>query len=399
MELIHGPEPFIDANNNGIYNQGEKFFDIGLIDPTPASTDFPIANSTPVLTFNELTVLPDTSFPVMTFAWNVEDLDGIQTITKINIALNDTIQFISLPGATRLVTLRTNDFSNSITDMEVLLNGSDLNIYSEKLPGLKLNALNRFYIQAEDISGAKSFFISIPDTGKSWYVKKPKGKLLIVDDLEVSGSVNNNSKVFYNSIFNSISGGVLAGKFETYDLYNSALPFENVTFYETIKLFDFIFWYSSTRPRLDLLNLVSNKFRETGGKMAFSMAIEDSSANYQYDVSTLQGFLPIDSLGTRVTQGFLLPGADVLPSSQNSGYPALKTSSTVSFVRNFKPNNIIAVKTYELSSSQLNGNVGFKSTDNTLFFIGLPLYQSNGGDANVPSLLEKIFIDDFGLTP
>lgn len=397
--INYGPEPFTDVNGDGVYSSGEEFFDIGLIDPTPAELNFPIVNSTPVLTFNKLTVLPDTSFPVMTLAWNADDLDGVETITKINIALNDTTRFISLPGATRLVTLRARDFSNSVIDMEILLDGSDLNIASERLPGLKLNDFNKFFVQAEDISGAKSFFVSIPDSGKNWYVKQPKGKLLIVDDFQSTGSTDNNTKQFYNNAFNSVSGGALIGKYEMYDLANTPLPFENVTFFETIKLFNYVFWYSSSRPRLDLLNLVSNRFREANGKIAFSMTLEDSSASFQYDIGTLQGFLPLDSLGDRVSQGFLLSGADVLPSNQNSGYPELKTSSTVSFARTFHPNNIIAEEVYELSSSQLNGNIAFKSTDNTLFFIGLPLSQANGGNANVSSLLGKIFIEDFGLTP
>ncbi|OGU76677.1 MAG: hypothetical protein A2V93_01475 [Ignavibacteria bacterium RBG_16_34_14] len=397
--INYGSEPFVDVNKNGVYNPGEKFFDIGLIDPTPASTDFPIVNTTPVLTFNELTVLPDTSFPVMTFAWNADDLDGVETITKINIALNDTTLFVSLPGGTRLVTLRTKDFSNPAVEMEILLNGSDLSIFSEKLPGLKLDDFNKLFIQAEDISGARSDFISLPDSGTNWYIKKPIGKLLIVDDFQTSGVSNNESKQFYNNAFSSIAGGSLTGKFETYDLFNSSLPFENVTFPETIKLFDFIFWYSTSQPRLDLLNLVTNEFRESGGKIAFSMTLLDSSSTFQYDIGSLQGFLPIDSLGTRVELSALLAGADVLPSNQGSGYPILKTTSSIGSARTFHPNNIIAEKVYEVSSTQLNGNIGFKSIDNTLFFIGFPLHVCNGGNANVHALLEKIFIDDFGLTP
>jgi hypothetical protein len=390
-----GPEPFTDNNGNGVYDLGESFFDVGLIDPTPAKIDFPIINSSPVISFNELTVLPDISFPVMTFAWNADDLDGVQTITKINIALNDTAQFISLPGGTRLITLRTRDFSNSFPEMEILINGSDQNMFSEKLPGIKLNDTNIFYIQAEDISGAKSDFVSLPGSGTSWYVKQPAGKFLIVDDFP-SGLT---AAQFYDNTFNSISGGALAGKFETYDIDNSPLPFENVTFPETIKLFDFIFWYSSSQPSLDLLNLITNKFRESGGKIAISLSLLDSSSSFQYDLGSLQGFLPIDSLGMRVELQVLLSGADVLPSNQASGYPALKTTSSISAARIFHPNIAIAEKVYEVSSSQLNGNVGFKAIDNTLFFIGFPLHVCNGGDGNVPELLEKIFIDDFGLTP
>ena len=37
-----GPEPFVDANNDSVYNSGEKFFDIGLIYLSPATLDFPL---------------------------------------------------------------------------------------------------------------------------------------------------------------------------------------------------------------------------------------------------------------------------------------------------------------------------------------------------------------------
>jgi len=45
------------------------------------------------------------------------------------------------------------------------------------------------------------------------------------------------------------------------------------------------------------------------------------------------------------------------------------------------------------------GNIAFRTTAKNLFFIGLPLYLCNGGNANVPALLEKIFFEDFGVTP
>jgi len=396
-----GSEPFVDQNMDGTFNQGEKFFDIGLIDPTPASTKFPILNSTPEISWNELTILPDTSFPVMTLAWNADDLDGTETIVKINIALNDTTSFVSLNGGARLITIRTNPaVAGQNPELEILLNGSDQNIFPDKLKGIKLDDQNKIYVQAEDISGAKSSFISIPDSGNTWFVKKPNGKVLIVDNFQVSNqSANTEAANFYNQSFSSIAGGSLAGKFEVFDMQNSALPFENVTLLETLKLFEFVFWYSTSKPRLDLLNLVTNKFREANGKIAISLTLEDSSSSFPFDLSSLQGFLPIDSVGKKVQQGFLLSGADVVPSSQVMNYPPLKTSATISFVRVFEPNGINAEKVYELSSTQLNGNISFRTTDKTLFFIGLPLHQCNGGFANVEELLEKIFIEDFGLIP
>ena len=176
-----GPEPFIDKNANGIYDETEYYYDLGLVDPTPASFNFPLKNSAPSISWSELSFLSDTSFPVMSFGWNADDIDGVESILKINIALNDTnsaSNIISLDGSVRTITLRAQDFSTSSPQMQILIEGQEGNINSELLPGLMLDADNVFYIQAEDISGATSSFISLPGSGESWYVKKPAGNFI-----------------------------------------------------------------------------------------------------------------------------------------------------------------------------------------------------------------------------
>ncbi len=280
--------------------------------------------------------------------------------------------------------------------MEILINGSDQNIHTELLSGLLLDENNKIYLQAEDLSGANSEIISLPDSNDTWYVKKPKGKLLIFDDLH-GGSSDEEARIFYNQVFSTIGGGSLAGKFDQYDLFNQPLPFESVTLLETMKLFDYAFWYSASDPRIDLLNIVTNKYLQSGGKIAFSLTFQNSSEEFQFDLSILQGFLPVDSVSSALT--FLLSGADVLPSEPNSGYLPLKTTATISFVRTYVPNALVSTKIYELSSSQLSGNIGFITNDKTRFFIGLPLHQCNGGDGNVDVMLEKVFFEEFGLVP
>jgi hypothetical protein len=390
-----GPEPYIDENEDSVYNEGEFFNDIGLIDPTPASLIFPIKNTPPVVVWNDRTVLPDTSFPVMTFKWDADDLDGVESIKFINIALNDTNNFISLNGTIRLITLRIKDLGNPVPVMEVLINGIDTPGPKPELTGLLLDDNNIFYVQAEDLSGAKSQMISLPDSSDTWYVKKPKGQVLIFDDY--SGGSSDEATIFYNQVFSDIGGGSLAGKFDVYDLFNQPLPFENVTLFESIKLFDYTYWYSATNPRLELLNIVTNRYLQTGGKIAFSMTFQDSSADFTFDLSILQGFLPIDSVSAFLP--FLLPGAEVISSTPGINYPALETTVTIGLVRTFIPNAVVTTELYNVVSSQLNGNVGFINNNKTEFFIGLPLHQCNGGDQNVDDLLEKVFFEEFGLIP
>lgn len=385
--ISFGPEPFIDSDNNGKYSSGETYFDIGNIDPTPAKLSFPIKNTAPVIEWDELTQLPDTSFPVMTIRWNADDLDGVESITSINIALNDTTDFVSLNGSVRLVTLRVDNLNSANPQMEILLNGNEQNVFSEKLPNLRLNDFNKIYIQAADISGAKSSFTELPDTSKSWFVKKPLGNLLVVDDFnEASPSANAAADNFYKTQFTNLTNG----KYDKLDLANNPLPFSNVTLPQTLKLFDYIFWYSTKTPSLDLLNLVTNPFVESGGKIAFSMTFEDPTSTFEYDLASIQGFLPVDSLSKKVP--FLFSGQAV---PVVSGYPQLLTSSTISSVRNIYPNSLTEL-VYNIQSPQINGPIGFRNQN--LFFVGLPLHQANGS-GNVNLLLEKIFIEHFGYTP
>jgi len=388
---IHfGPEPFVDLNNNGKWDSGEPFTDIGLIDPSPATQKFPIKNSPPTIQWNSLSLVSKstfTSFPAMTFGWDASDIDGDETIQQINIALNDTTDpshFVILDGSVRNVAIRTTDFTNSSPMMDVLIEGSESNIASQKLPGLKFNDYNKFYVQAEDISGAKSKFISWPDSTQKWYVKKPSGKLLIVRDY----SLQDNSASFYESEFDSLG---LAGKYDEYDLVQNPYPYPNITFLQTMKLFKYIFWYTDNNPSLDLASALTQNYLDAGGKIAFSMQFPQS-----FDVSQLQNFLPIipDSTGFSLR---VLGNVDVVSDTTSPQYPDLKTTSTAFRVRSFYLTQLGALPIYYYKNGDLPGYTGFMDEQKDVFFISLPLHIMDG-NGTVKTLLDKVFIQDFGLT-
>jgi len=393
--INYGSEPFTDKNNNGAYDAGESFIDIGVINPTPAQIKYPIKNSSPEVQWNVLSVLPDTSFPVMSFGWEASDIDGDETIQKINICLNDTTQYISLPGTTRLVLIRVKDFSSTDFKADILINGLESNIHQEKLPGIKLNDNNIFYIQAEDISGAKSKFIPLPGDNKKWYVKKPSGKLLILDDYQTV----DNSQSFYRIMFDSVGNGSIKNKYDVWDLAKNKVPYETVTFYETLKLFKFLFWYSDNNPSLTLATLATKKFLSSGGKIFFSLVFPQTIVQDE-----LQSFLPIDSAGTINGKNFtnsLIGNSPVTVSDVSLPYPALKTSTTIFRIRTFYPLAGSAIPVYNVESTMLTTNkiIAFRDIDKKLFFIGLPLSKTNSIQTNVKTLFEKVFFDDFGLTP
>ncbi len=292
---------------------------------------------------------------------------------------------ISLNGSVRRITLRTKEFDSASPMMEILIDGSPNNINSEKLPGLKFNDNNRLYVQAVDISGAKSSYIVLPDTNKTWYVKKPKGKLLIVDDYIIT----DNAPSFYNSTFNDMG---LTGKFDVYNFHSEVPPYINVTFLETLKLFDYVFWYSDNNPSLDLASIATQKYLDNGGKIAFSLQFPQT-----VELTLISSFLPVssDSANFKIS---LLSGTKISSDTTHPEYPNLELSSGIFRARSFYINTLAATPIYYFPNKELDGFVGLSSIDKNLFFIGIPLHKSNGGDANVKSLLEKVFIEDFGLS-
>lgn len=395
-----GSEPFTDLNNNGIYDSGEPFIDIGLIDPTPAEFRFPIKNTPPEISFQNNSQVPETTFTVASFAWNVTDLDGDETVDKIYIALNDTSSFVEIPGYVTFITIIARPpFSSDIVNADIYT-GSSINVpLPTQLPNFKLNSLNRFYIKAKDIAGTYSKTIVMPDTTKNWFVKKPTGEILIIDDYTIA----DNAERFYLQMFDSLG---LISKVDYLDIKfgkTSTSPgiflpkFINPTFTETMKLFKAVFWFTDNDPTLEVAQLSIRNYTERGGKILISMVFPQT-----FDTRSLGDFLPIDSVSP-VPISFIPVNTPIKVSSEGQalGYPQLQrdgSPSPVARIRTFFPNSAAAKTLYTLD---LSGNpvIGFKDNETRRIFIGLPLHRLNGGLSNVKSFLHKVFIDEFGVNP
>jgi len=395
-QISYGAEPFTDINKNGKWDSGEPFIDIGMIDPNPASLQLPIKNTAPTVGWNVLSTHPDTSFTVMSFGWTASDIDGDKTIDHINIALNDTNNFVSINGTVRLVTIRTKDFTNPTPLTDILIDGDPNNQAANaitgqkiKLPGLRYDANNVFYVQAEDISGAKSRWLSSATQKNSkpgWFVKKPKGKIVIVDDYKKI----DNAPDFYTSIMNDSIG--LKDKYDVYDIYNQKPPFLNSTFLETIKLFDCVIWYADNDPSLDLASSSVQKYTILGGKIFFSLQFPQT-----VDLTQIQGFLPIIPDSSDYLT-FLPTGAVASDTSHNS-YPQLQVTASLARARSFYLSNIGVTPIYYFPKKEMKGYIGFENSEKNVFFIGMPLHRINGVPGSVKNLLTKVLFQDFNLTP
>ncbi len=384
--IHYGPEPYTDVNNNKKYDAGEPFTDIGLIDPRPASISLPITNTAPTIAWFAHTTVPDSSLPVMSFRWVVDDLDDESTVDSIRIALNDTTNYVSIPGTIRSVTIFGYDFSSNSPKLKIFTEGNANNVLSVQIPGVKLNDNNIFYAQAVDIASAKSPWIASTSISKSgkWYVKKPQGKILLIDDYVSSDDAAATN--FYSSALGSINAS-----FDVYNIRtNDTIPYMNANFLQTLKLYNCVLWYTDyTSPSLDLAQATVNQYLNAHGKIAFSMQFPINTNDADL-LGQLVDFLPILK-DTSYKKTSISKNTKV--ASNDASYPDLTVSAQAIYrVRSFNIQPVGATSVYTFPNKELAGSIGFKNSDNSLFFIGLPLHSMNGSNT-VPALLTQVFKD------
>jgi len=401
-----GSEPFTDLNKNKKWDEGEPFIDCGAIDPNPATLKLPLKNSPPVIKFlvdskNNTILIPDTTFTVASFGWTISDLDGDNTIRRVFIALNDTTEKVELPPNTRFITLKAGGpFNSDIVECDIYL-GTSINVpFPVKLKGMRLNQLNRFYVYCEDIAGSKSQLISMPAEGsdKKWFVKKPKGDILIIDDY----GINDNTASFYYRMMDSLN---LSNRYDVWDIKLGKttntppllLPkLLSPQFLETLSLFKVIIWYTDNDPTLEPAQIAIRNYTISGGKVLFSMMFPQL-----FDPRGLSDFLPIDSLSPAPIS--VIPrNTKVNPIGEGLilNYPQLSIDDgnvPVARIRTYYPNPVTAKNLYNLD---LPGQpiISFKTSDSRIIFLGLPLSRVNGSPFNAKAFLDKVLFQEFGVT-
>ncbi len=417
------------------------------VDPDPPSVKFPITNTPPTVEFvmngapfvTRLDI-PDTTFTIVSFGWQGHDIDGDNTIINYFIALNDTSpqSWVRLPAQASFVTLKAR-LSEAPTDTSTVSCDVYPNTYpalsqssiSTPLPGMKLNHNNIFYIEAEDAAGAFSAPTRMPDSTHSWFVKKPRGNLLIINDY----GVQDQSTKFYSSIFDTIAGSALHGKFDIWDIKsgsyyprkgNLVQPYVVPTFQETLNLYKYIFWFSSDEQDFDIAQTAIRKFRSSGRKVFMTFTVPSSYSSgldINRELSDCTGAM--DSLtslkltdtlssGPITSTGFVKPGtmAEPVGPYDSTIYPVLVRDSyrsngvdggkVVADLRAIYP-TLGASVVYRLQPYGVDRRapvVGVMSGDGTAFVLAVPLYRFNGNSTTTPNtkayqLIYKVF-HDFG---
>jgi hypothetical protein len=417
------PRPFWDKNNDGVLDGGDQELPAlaGAMDPTGVVQTFPIRNTPPTIKFlqnpnNESIALkqPDTTFTVATFAFKGSDFDGDNTLAFYRIALNDTsnpTRWLSIPLRDTIVTLFVPRARSDAASGEVAADVYGGRFVGRRLigqvPGLKLDSLNVFYVQVGDVAGEFSPVIRMPSGADHWYVKKPRGKLLMVSDDVQYGIVA-------DTTYRSTLAGVPGGEYATVDKLNLALgltaatkptfwlgrlmpAYQDPALILTFLLYDNVFWYTEQLPTLGVAQTTLFQYMQNGGRVIFSTTFEVSADPR----GALRDFAPIDSISsvdlsssrppvpppvagdTRVYGSYMM-FAD--SSGPNEPYPNLQFNGTITTIHSIFMRPIYrrsdARYIYHLQASHLNRyigtpNVGVVDGQGTIVFIGLPLHLLN----------------------
>ncbi len=436
--------PFVywDKNDDGMYDgEDEKLPDLeSSMDPNGASLVFPIRNSPPSVSFlqnpNDPTNVlrqPDTTFTAVTFGWTASDPDGNNTLVSYRIALNDTTDpanWLTIPLRDSIITLvvpRSRSDAAGPTVTADIYAGSFLGRQLiGQLPGMKLDALNTFFVEVKDVAGEYSVPGVLPSGTDHWFVKRPRGKLLLVSDY-----VNSDASAALTTYLSSL-GSVAGGQFSTVDILNMGLgvtladkssgrvgtlvpPYPDPALIQTFLLYDYVLWYTDQQPSLGVAQSTLFTYIQNGGKVLFSTTflttIDPRGALRDFapidsvssvDLSTTRPAVPPPVAGdTRIPANFVVYADS---SDATDIYPQLAFNPTPStHVIFMRPvyRRADARYLYHLQADTRNRylgtpNVAVIDGQRTIIFVGLPLHLLNNTATGNPQGLSAFFAKVFG---
>lgn len=443
------PRPFWDRDDDGLLDAGDQELPqlSGATDPVGSVQTFPIRNTPPTIAFapnpNDETLAlkqPDSTFTAATFAFKATDADGDITLVSYRIALNDTSspsRWLTVPLRDTMITLvvpRTRSDGAAGEVVADVYGGQFLGRrLLGQLQGLRLDALNVLYVQAKDAAGEFSPTIRMPSGADHWYVKRPRGKLLIVSDDVSYGIV---ADTIYRNALSRVPGG----EFTIVDKLNIALgltandklsyrlgrlmpPFQDPALIYTFLLYDYVFWYTEQYPTLGAAQASLFAYVQNGGKLLFSTTF----LNTVDPRGALRDFAPIDSVSSvdlagsgpplgppRIGDTRLPANLRVLPDSSvpTNIYPQLAFNSFPSIhtpvymrpiYRRSDARYIYRLESDPRSPLRYTGapNVAVVDGAGTNIFIGLPLHLLNNSDPTygnpdaLTAFFTKIFTQEF----
>jgi len=253
----------------------------GVRDPSPARTVFPIQNSPPTIQLSSFDLPPDTTFPLFSFSWRAGDPDGIENLSRIEISLNDSLNFISLPVDLDFVTLQVPDLGRNTPGGSVAADvflGRGYSPSDIDVPGLLVDSDNTLFIRSVDDTDTTSFLASY-----EWFIKRSSSRVLYVNDFRKVANVR--LQAFHLGILESylpagteidtwnITEPFVTGNSGNVPRSDALPPNADPTLRQYFGQYDYIYWVSSGSTNsiggnnFPLAASVLDVFFDNGGKI------------------------------------------------------------------------------------------------------------------------------------
>jgi hypothetical protein len=434
------PFPFWDRNTNGMFDGDDQRLETlsGAVDPVGAVQTFPIRNSPPTIALlpnpsdaNTAQRLPDTTYTVVSVGFKGSDPDGDNTLASYRISLNDSTGkagWVSVGLRDTILTLvvpRARSDAAGATVTADLYSGRFLGRrLLGQVPNLKLDAANALYIQARDVAGEYSPPLRLPGPTDQWYVRKPRGRLLLVSDYtSFDASL---ALTTYLDALNGVQGtgvgtidqldiayGLVGSDKEVGKLGRLVPQFVDPALIQTFLLYDYVLWYTDQLPALAVAQLSVFPYLQNGGRVFFSTMFLNSTDPR----GALRDFAPIDSVSSvdlsptrplpppavagdsRVPANFIVipdsgDPANVYPQLAFNASPGIHSIFMRPIYRRADARYIYHLQSDSRSPQRYLGSPNMAVIDgqHTIFFIGLPLHLLNnplGNPRGVTAFFEK----------
>ena len=322
------------------------------VDPSPARTVFPIRNSDPELSLSRTEVPPDTTWPVLSFAFAASDPDGELNLAAVELALNDTLGALArLPADATFATLVAQDPGAATTTADVFV-GRGFVSSTITLPGLMLDADNVVYVRAIDQAGATSRWRAYPDPDDddaTMFVRRVTSDVLVVNDYRSQSGPTPIGEATVQVVRDALAQQGTTD-FQEWDLsrtiqipaaprFSDALPATaDPTLRRTLALWDRIAWVSNsataaaTGYNLPKAAGVLDLFFDQGGRMLVYVPItlpqgtDGGASNAAIDVLPLRELIeyPAGARALTAQSGTPLTAAPVPGTTRQ--LPALRTA-------------------------------------------------------------------------
>lgn len=411
----------------------------GAVDPTPASTIFPVENSPPQIKFSLFDLPPDTTFNVISIGWTASDPDGDQNLSHVDISFNDSTSFVQLPADVNFATFVAETvqpgFSGELEARVYLGRGfasSDI-----RIPGLRINADNVLYMRSVDQTDTTSTRIEF-----SWHVKAKTAEVLYVNDYRrsthprITGYHYNLLRDFLpvNTPIDTwdITTPYVTGSTGNAPRSSLLPPNSQPTLQHFLAGYKYIYWVTSnSTDRIQGNNLpfaaqVMDLFFNSGGKLMVHTPIGippdpeqilENAAAVVMPLTTMISFPDSLRQSLRMTDGALIGAKGITLPSTNQPLPDLKSNAFLVNTLPYVAEGANIIPLYEVDyqyvtrlGSRQGPWFGSKvvasiSADQRigLFVLpmvndqtGVPLIVGADGSANTPAVALRLILESLG---